>query len=385
MPVPIIDVRAQDGSAEEDLRAQIIDGLTRPVGEKELPTILLYDEHGLRLFDAYTTEAKEYYIYGAELEILKNYSDEIVRAMHRGRKAFDGREVVLELGAGALRKTLHILSALGRLVPEAKPVPPVTYYALDLDGKELRRTLGNLACDALNGGLDGRVAVQGMWGTYEDGIRFVRNGCLRSGGIARDTLCDGDITSQPSTDDDSLLSTDSPPLHILFFGSSFGNFQRDAGAAFLRTLPLRPGSGDTLLLAMDHVNDKDKIEAAYNDSQGYGRACVMNALRHAARVLGDEDIFDDSQWEYVNSHDPQERRHQEFLVSRVSQTMHAGAQTFSFIAGEKVKLEESNKFSADDVDWLLSAASLRPLGRWSDRERLCSLWLLEREENSTRA
>ena len=100
MPVPIIDVRAQDGSAEEDLRAQIIDGLTRPVGEKELPTILLYDEHGLRLFDAYTTEAKEYYIYGAELEILKDYSDEIVRAMHRGRKAFDGREVVLELGAG---------------------------------------------------------------------------------------------------------------------------------------------------------------------------------------------------------------------------------------------------------------------------------------------
>ncbi|KAI5834583.1 hypothetical protein K523DRAFT_389864, partial [Schizophyllum commune Tattone D] len=62
----------------------------------------------------------------------------------------------------------------------------------------------------------------------------------------------------------------------LFFGSSFRNFQRDAWAAFLRILPLRPGSGDTLLLAMDHVNDKGKIDAAHNDSQGYGGACVMN-------------------------------------------------------------------------------------------------------------
>ncbi|KAL1712795.1 hypothetical protein EV715DRAFT_212980 [Schizophyllum commune] len=99
MPVPVIDVGAQDGSAEEDLRAQIINGLTRPAGEKELSTILLYDEQDLRLFDVYT-EAKEYYIYGAELEILKNYSDEIVRAMHRGREAVEVRELVLELGAG---------------------------------------------------------------------------------------------------------------------------------------------------------------------------------------------------------------------------------------------------------------------------------------------
>ncbi|KAL1690556.1 hypothetical protein GGG16DRAFT_35917, partial [Schizophyllum commune] len=84
MSVFIIDVRAQDGSAEDNLRARIVDGLSKPLDEKELPTILLYDERGLRLFDAYTTEAKEYYIYGAELEILQNHSDDIVSAMHRG-------------------------------------------------------------------------------------------------------------------------------------------------------------------------------------------------------------------------------------------------------------------------------------------------------------
>ena len=43
------------------------------------------------------------------------------------------------------------------------------------------------------------------------------------------------------------------------------------------------------------------------------------------------------------SHDVEERRHQEFLLSKVSQTVHADGQTFTFVAGEKVKLEESNK------------------------------------------
>ncbi|KAI5834584.1 hypothetical protein K523DRAFT_216564, partial [Schizophyllum commune Tattone D] len=56
----------------------------RTAGEKELPTTLLYDKCGLRLFDEYTTEAKDYHIYAAELDILKNYSDEKMRAMHRG-------------------------------------------------------------------------------------------------------------------------------------------------------------------------------------------------------------------------------------------------------------------------------------------------------------
>ncbi|KAL1690557.1 SAM-dependent histidine-specific methyltransferase [Schizophyllum commune] len=96
--------------------------------------------------------------------------------------------------------------------------------------------------------------------------------------------------------------------------------------------------------------------------------------------LGDQDMFDEDKWEYVNSHDVEERRHQEFLLSKVSQTVHADGQTFTFVAGEKVKLEESNKFSDDAVDRLLRAASLRSLGRWSDSGRQCSLWLLERAD-----
>lgn len=66
-----------------------------------LPTMLLYNERGLRLYDDITTRVPEYYLFGAEEEILKNNADEIVHAMHRGlgEVSIDD-EVVLELGAG---------------------------------------------------------------------------------------------------------------------------------------------------------------------------------------------------------------------------------------------------------------------------------------------
>lgn len=104
----IVDVRIQDNDrgcddrgAHNDFCQQIMEGLLRPAGRKELPTMLLYDERGLRFYDDITTEVPEYYLFGAEEEILKNKSDEIVRAMHfRHGGEVKTDEVVLELGAG---------------------------------------------------------------------------------------------------------------------------------------------------------------------------------------------------------------------------------------------------------------------------------------------
>lgn len=100
MAIQIVDAQTLNQS-RNDLSQQLADGLSRPHGEKEMPTVLLYDERGLRLYDAITTEVSEYYLFGAEEEILKNKADEIVRTMHS--RLGDGdldSEVVLELGAG---------------------------------------------------------------------------------------------------------------------------------------------------------------------------------------------------------------------------------------------------------------------------------------------
>jgi len=78
---------------------EIIKGLQKPQGQRTLPTILLYDEQGLRLFDEITTKAPEYYLFPAEEQILREHGREVVRLMHSGEPVRDG-EVVLELGAG---------------------------------------------------------------------------------------------------------------------------------------------------------------------------------------------------------------------------------------------------------------------------------------------
>ena len=98
------------------------------------------------------------------------------------------------------------------------------------------------------------------------------------------------------------------PLHILFLGSSLGNFTRGEDAAFLKSLPLRPGSGDTLLLGLDHGCDAQKIEAAYNDSKGITRNFIMNGLTCAGRALGDEKFFDQNKWEYVGRYNVELRK-----------------------------------------------------------------------------
>lgn len=79
--------------------ADICEGLKKPTGQKTLPTILLYDERGLRLYDDITTMAPEYYLFAAEEQILRDNGPSIVRLMHGGSSVRNG-EIVLELGAG---------------------------------------------------------------------------------------------------------------------------------------------------------------------------------------------------------------------------------------------------------------------------------------------
>lgn len=98
MNIEIIDLHSRSSDVL-DIPQQLRDGLSRPPGQKRIPTILLYDERGLKLYDDLTTEAPEYYLFPAEEEILKNKADDIVRMMH-GESQISSDEVVVELGAG---------------------------------------------------------------------------------------------------------------------------------------------------------------------------------------------------------------------------------------------------------------------------------------------
>jgi L-histidine Nalpha-methyltransferase / hercynylcysteine S-oxide synthase len=61
-----------------------------------LPTIILYDEEGLKLFEQ-ITYLKEYYLTNCEITILENKSDEIVKRLNLGNG-----DIVVELGSGCV-------------------------------------------------------------------------------------------------------------------------------------------------------------------------------------------------------------------------------------------------------------------------------------------
>jgi L-histidine Nalpha-methyltransferase / hercynylcysteine S-oxide synthase len=101
MAPSIVDVRTHERTeGADDLRASIIAGLGAAPGHRTLPTLLLYDEHGLRLYDDITTKAPEYYLFPAEEDILKLHASDIVSTIRGASKDKDGSETVVELGAG---------------------------------------------------------------------------------------------------------------------------------------------------------------------------------------------------------------------------------------------------------------------------------------------
>lgn len=247
-------------------------------------------------------------------------------------------------------------------VDETKSENEVSYLALDLELRELQRTLGAIAKANLGARLHGRVSIGGLCGTYDDGIEHIRGGGLleqrstssvSSVATPDDTSSAGSIINLKPGNDDEVSSTYShdtdarvrsspevepisvsesnspslkpvnslevfsPPLHFMFLGSSIGNFHPHDAADFLRSLPLRPwdnSGGDTLLLGLDHDNEPKLVELAYDDSAGYTRRFIMNGLTVLKRTLVESsavtkesvEVFDSSNWDYSERYNVEE-------------------------------------------------------------------------------
>ncbi|KAF8758744.1 Histidine-specific methyltransferase, SAM-dependent [Rhizoctonia solani] len=323
----------------------------------------------------------EYYLFSCEEQILSDHGDDIVRTMGAARR---GEEVVIELGAGALRKTSHFLLALARAAKTVGPgeKPEVSYYALDLERPELVRTLRELSA-SIGNELAGRVSFGGMWGTYDGGVAFVKRGGLQelqlNQGVSS-KLDDLETERGRPTDRIPVVRTAQPTPTPR---SSIGNFTPGGAVDFLRALPLRAGSGDTLLLGLDQKNDGNLVQRAYDDPQGYTRAFALNGIQHAEEITGG--LIDSSKWSYVEKYNEALGRHEGYYKSNVKQTIkfatsagHSQDNAIELDEGELVNFEYSYKYSETDALALFAAANLRVVRRWQDKKRLYSLWLLER-------
>lgn len=87
----ILDIRREKN--EFCSRRDILEALSSNVdGGRTLPTLLLYNEHGLKLFEK-ITYLEEYYLTNAEIQVLESKCHRIAERIQSGSR-------VVELGSG---------------------------------------------------------------------------------------------------------------------------------------------------------------------------------------------------------------------------------------------------------------------------------------------
>ncbi|KAK5200061.1 hypothetical protein LTR92_000602 [Exophiala xenobiotica] len=302
--VPIFDIRGDKSgqSLLETLRRSLnpCDGEPR-----EFPTLLLYDERGLKLFED-ITYLDEYYLTNAEIETLKTHAGEIVARLPDNAR-------LVELGSGNLRKVDILLRAF----EAAKK--PVEYYALDLSLSELERTFSELDTDAYE-----HVKFRALHGTYDDGLSWLKQ-----------------------------LENDGRTTCVMTLGSSIGNFDRESAAKFLAEFKNVLTASDMILVGLDGCQQSDRVYRAYNDTPKVTEKFYRNGLSHANAILG-YDAFKQHEWRIEGLYDEKLNRHQASYVALTS----IETRDFSFQKGEKIHLEDAFKYSEADSDRLWHEAGL---------------------------
>ncbi len=307
--------------AVADFQASVIDGMGST--PKRLACKFFYDDVGLELFGK-ICETEEYYVTRTETALLRDIGPDLARLA--------GSEcTVIELGAGSDLKIRLLLDALDR---------PAQYVPIDISH-----------------------------GPLQDGARAVARDypALRVGAVC------ADFTAPMLLPDDAVTITRGGRLGF-FPGSTIGNFSPDEAQAFLRGLHPLLGTGGALLIGVDLKKDPDRLDAAYNDADGYTAAFNLNILKRAAQEL-DVDI-DPDQFEHYAFYNQAESRIEMHLRSLQQQSLRVGDRTFDLAQGELIHTESSYKYSLDGFTGVAEAAGYTALRHWTDAEKLFSIHYL---------
>jgi L-histidine Nalpha-methyltransferase len=291
-----------------------------------LPSKYFYDQAGMRLFEQ-ITELPEYYLTRTEWSILSRRADSIIDLVRP-------RELV-EIGSGTSAKLRLLLDAMARRRLLRRCV------LLDINARALRASARALA--QRYRGLQTRQVVADFQAGFDG---------LGPGGAR--LLC--------------------------FLGSTIGNLEPEEVPAFLRRLRQHLAEGDALLLGVDLVKDRARLEAAYNDAAGVTARFNLNLLRVMNRRLGA--TFELDAFEHVAFYD-RERAWIEMRVRALRSTrasLGGAGLDLTLERGDEVRTEISCKYTRASLTALLPAASLR-LDAWmTDPEELFALALLRPQD-----
>ena len=287
------------------------------VGQRELPSMYLYDELGTALFEAITL-LPEYGLTRAELRLLNRHAGAIVEHLSPPVS-------VIELGSGSGRKTRWILEALADR-------EPIAYFPIDVSAAAL------LKCHQELGHL-GSVSMVGLERSYLEGIQEA-----------------------------AAHRQANQTLLVLFLGSSIGNFDRPAAEHFLHDVRQNLKTGDALLLGTDIVKPVADMLLAYNDPTGVTAAFNLNLLARINRELGGDFVL--RHFEHEVRYQDVHRRIEMHLRSTKNQTISIRAADFTFTLdeGETIWTEACHKFSIEEIPGLARRTGFLCEAQWIDTE-----------------
>jgi len=295
---------------------EVREGLTKP-GQRELPSKYLYDGLGSKLFEAISL-LPEYGLTRADERLLRHHAAEIARLLPAGT-------AVAELGSGNGSKTRWILEAFAQR-------RHTSYFPIEISASALRTCYRELS------DIDS-VSIVGFEREYLEGLREVaghRNPGQR--------------------------------ILVLFLGSTIGNFDGEADAAFLRAVRAELIAGDALLLGTDLEKPAPQLVAAYDDSVGVTAAFNLNLLARINREL-DADFALDG-FEHLARFNGATRSIEMHLRSLVEQRVVVERAGFSVVLcrDETIWTETSHKYSLDEVNALAKNSGFRCESQWVDSE-----------------
>ena len=318
----ILDIRAS--GKDMNLGPQIRAGLQKTDyhGHRVFPSMLLWNEQGLKYFED-VTYTPEYYLTNAEISLLEAHSHEIAKQLAPGA-------ILLELGSGNLRKVGILLNAIDALGT------PAEYYALDLDRNELERSLRELGANKYK-----HVRCHGLLGAYEDGRTWL-----------------------------AMMENAQKPRCVLSLGSTLGSFSRPEAGQFLGewSCTLQPSedkqsanhsgvppySDDVrIIVGLDACKDGERVFKAYNDKPGANKRFIMNAIEHANYHLC-YNAFNPSDWTVQGEWDAENGRHDQYLVP-LKDVKFEGTR---LPKGELIFLVHSHKYDKAEKDDLWDCAQL---------------------------
>jgi L-histidine Nalpha-methyltransferase len=306
---------------QSDFAHDVIAGLSaRP---KQLSPKYFYDELGAQLFEE-ITRLPEYYPTRCELAILATHAAEIA-------KRVPADAALIEFGSGSTRKARMLLDAASAIA---------AYVPVDISSEMLRQEAAELRRDYP------RLTVLPVEADFTKPFQLPHG-----------------IAARP---------------HVGFFpGSTIGNFEPFAAAAFLNHAALMLGAGSTLIIGFDLVKDVHVLNAAYNDAAGVTARFNLNLLERINRELGGN--FNLGAFCHQAFYNTERRRIEMHLASRKRQKVRVAGRSFEFRAGETIHTENSYKYTLESFSAMARGSGWTQVAAWSDPNGYFSVQALSRQ------